>query len=336
MVFIMSEPLFPQKLMSFVRKNFDKEIWRLCDEIYATEHKADDCFFVDMNTMLNRFLASRSIAWDCNSRGDFLRIGALFHALASWRPTQDVVQFDKSVYDSLLESGFDGKLPGKALTMLPAWSVYIDTPYGLTYKNTNFDGFFAALSSNKTISITFVAEKDDLTIMAYHVQIDSDLSEEYYLLNEEINDIETRSWNNDDKNREIKQLIGRALSLTLYLCAYGFGEDMEKSENHFNPPEPKRHKATRLLRVFPASGPTIRTPGTKLGEKIRQATEREYARHEGERAPMRPHIRRGHWHGFWHGKKGEQELAVKWLLPMLVASANAENEPEQTPLFPTP
>jgi hypothetical protein len=38
----------------------------------------------------------------------------------------------------------------------------------------------------------------------------------------------------------------------------------------------------------------------------------------GPTGPKRAHLRRGHVHGFWTGKKGEQGLTKKWIAPLIV------------------
>ena len=46
--------------------------------------------------------------------------------------------------------------------------------------------------------------------------------------------------------------------------------------------------------------------------------------HTGSHSRKRTHVRRGHWHHFWRGKRdGERTLALKWVSPVVV---NAEYE----------
>jgi hypothetical protein len=43
--------------------------------------------------------------------------------------------------------------------------------------------------------------------------------------------------------------------------------------------------------------------------------------------PVRPHIRRAHWHSFWAGKKGEQTIRLKWLPPIAVNAKDSDHLP---------
>ena len=47
----------------------------------------------------------------------------------------------------------------------------------------------------------------------------------------------------------------------------------------------------------------------------------------GTGVPVRPHIRRAHWHSFWVGKRGEQTLSLRWLPPIAVNTEEAGNLP---------
>lgn len=43
--------------------------------------------------------------------------------------------------------------------------------------------------------------------------------------------------------------------------------------------------------------------------------------------PIRPHVRRAHWHGYWTGPKaGERKYILKWIAPTLVGTHNGYEE----------
>ena len=61
-------------------------------------------------------------------------------ALAAWRYTQGIYEFEESVYETLTQSEFKSQLPAEIIQKLPEWCVYIKTPHiGLVH------GFFAHL-----------------------------------------------------------------------------------------------------------------------------------------------------------------------------------------------
>lgn len=56
--------------------------------------------------------------------------------------------------------------------------------------------------------------------------------------------------------------------------------------------------------------------GERFGEAFRKWTEGSLGKGSsttGSGKRVRPHVRRAHWHRYWVGKKGQQELIVKWV-----------------------
>ena len=44
----------------------------------------------------------------------------------------------------------------------------------------------------------------------------------------------------------------------------------------------------------------------------------------GAGTPRRAHLRRGHWHHYWYGSKGERRLKLKWTAPMVIHAEQGE------------
>lgn len=81
----------------------------------------------------------------------------------------------------------------------------------------------------------------------------------------------------------------------------------------FEKPSAKKVKKSGW-RIFPPAKPKLHILGTAAGEKFRQ-----YVTSEKEKRGLAPHIRRAHWHGFWHGPlKGERDFRLRWLSPIPV------------------
>jgi hypothetical protein len=67
--------------------------------------------------------------------------------------------------------------------------------------------------------------------------------------------------------------------------------------------------------LFAARTPTHSTPSTDPDQPPRE--------HENENEPkraVRPHLRRAHWHTYWHGPHGQQTAQLQWLHPTVVAA----------------
>jgi len=70
--------------------------------------------------------------------------------------------------------------------------------------------------------------------------------------------------------------------------------------------------------MFPAAGPVFFDVGARIGPQLRKAREESDRDAETGRS-VRPHLRRGHHHGFWIGPRdGDRTLVYRWLPPLLV------------------
>ncbi len=256
---------------------------------------------------------------------------AFLQALAvagTWRVTQDVVRFDETLYRALVETPVTGNLPSSTLTRLPAWCVYLETP-GMEAQGMPVAGVWAMLDHDKHTS-------DELRLFLFDGETVGLFPVVLQLGDWPIEEAIERPVNMDMLGdllsperaeaavSEAKQIacIPQILSLLLYLCTYGFPRsDMVPPER---PAYPKPKKVKGGWRLFPAQKPTVRTVGESIGKRLRDAEAQELqvapARELGTHASPRPHIRRGHWHGFWHGPRdGERQLKIRWLPPIAVA-----------------
>lgn len=111
------------------------------------------------------------------------------------------------------------------------------------------------------------------------------------------------------------QLALDMLSSLLWLCAEEpdisniTGEPVSRSELQ----SPKHTVHPKTKNFITPSAPTVYNIGKRLGGEIRQmndAIERDQATNRGK--GKRPHIRRGHWHGYWRGTGQAREFFVKW------------------------
>lgn len=72
----------------------------------------------------------------------------------------------------------------------------------------------------------------------------------------------------------------------------------------------KKNKKTGAF--IPPEKPLIYDVGARLGGEIRKKRDEiEHGLNSGTRT-VRPHIRRGHWHGYWKGTGQNRHFDVKW------------------------
>ena len=59
--------------------------------------------------------------------------------------------------------------------------------------------------------------------------------------------------------------------------------------------------------------------GFRIGAALRLAQSSPDQKGELGGSGVRPHIRRAHWHGFWHGpREGTRSFKLKWIPPIPV------------------
>ena len=110
-----------------------------------------------------------------------------------------------------------------------------------------------------------------------------------------------------------RALINRLLAILLWLCVEqpdilgANGEPLPTNQQRY-----KRHKVSGHF--VPPDKPKIYNVGERLGGEIRQYRQ-QIARHDPSKTgtSKRPHIRRGHWHGYWTGTGQNKQFTPKWL-----------------------
>jgi len=242
-------------------------------------------------------------------------------ALSAWRVTQGIYRFDDVFEKALIDSPITGDLPVEVLFRLPEWAVYIET---LDYKFFDIPlyGFFAHLEQDSNThrnELRFLLDTDaGLIPIVFHIgnwtvieAIDRGVSEaakQLALANLPI------AFNPEMEIIEQMGLQLRPLlSLILYLCS----EKPEYSGGVPSRPQPKKTK--NGWRLFPPDKPKIIHVGKSIGDSLRVASVSENESSDSSRS-LRPHIRRGHWHGYWVGKKSDEKndrkFVYRWLAPM--------------------
>ena len=266
-----------------------------------------------------------------------------------WRYSRSVYRFDPDVYRELVETPFSGEIPQEVLLRLPEWSVYVEM------QEETVSGFFASLDfgSPERAELLFVFCQDE-RLVPFNIRLSSGTIEdsfaqtlkEFEALVGENNELKadcTKVLGKDSLHIKLKggvdgvreecteilgkdlKLVKKALSLILYICS-DEAEIRDRDTPDWEPgfPRPKMTKGQE--RLFPADRNRIVDVGQELGAMLREG-----AAHGEPGAPtgrtVRPHLRRGHWHGFWTGPRKEnrdlQKFVLKWLPPIYVHGRGA-------------
>lgn len=261
-----------------------------------------------------------------------------------WRYSRSVYRFDPDVYRELVETPFSGEIPQEVLLRLPEWSVYVEM------QEETVSGFFASLDyvSPERAELLFVfCEEESLT--PFNIRLSSGTIENSFA--QTLKEFEPLVGDNnelkadytkvlgpnsshvkfdggvDGVRKELTEVLGedlslvkKALSLILYICS-DEAEIRDRDAPDWEPGYPRPKMTKGQERLFPADRNRIVDVGRELGAMLREG-----AAHGEPGAPtgrtVRPHLRRGHWHGFWRGPRKEnrdlQKFVLKWLPPIYV------------------
>lgn len=277
-------------------------------------------------------------------------------ALAAWRATQGVYRFDPTILDALWETPVDGNIPHELLFRLPEWCPYVLTP-GKSFAGLPLHGFFTHLEYDNfnggRIELRFLLDittphGEELVPAVLHL-VPGGLAEAIAAVRREclrltgceknicadivstIGDTFSLALSpagfpvRGDALREFSPLV----STVLYLCSQA-AEMHDHSGSIRLPARPTPVKTRKGLRLFGPPRPVEWHVAYRLGAALRLA----YAAEEhslggtgtGHASP-RPHIRRGHWHRFWTGRRSiqsERRTVVKWLPPIAVCVDDVE------------
>lgn len=324
----------PQEFLVFANAHIPANIWALVDRQRADMGKTDALppwppyVFLPMYgwfPVVVEFLGKNTVP----TVEETYIIQALTVA-ATWRVTQDVVRFDPDLYAAVINTPIDGDLPCDVLTRIPAWCIWVETQ-DMEFCGTPISGFWAMLDYDNTTG------RDELKIFFF----DGEFLHPIVLLfgegslKDALNRVadtavsaglRTQEFADDMRNTPLNPAIAQAVNLLLYLCAYGFpsrGGVVEHTGVNF--PHPKKTK--KGWRLFPAKRVTYHEVGCAIGAAIR-ASRVQQKRDSGPHGSPRPHVRRAHWHGYWHGplkpRDGDntpRRFDLRWLPPIPVAMA---------------
>lgn len=257
-------------------------------------------------------------------------------ATASWRIYKQIYSFPVEMETLLFEQGNDIAIPADVLRNLPYPCIYVET-----HTLADINGFFFHFESDvntRRLEMRFLLLTENLDCIPYIVHmilggtLKNGLDEYFEEANRNAREIgcENYNWSASTDDYEV---IYKLMQLVLYICA----QNKEITES----PETKR-----TFRK-PKSEDSIKDKyrevqkwnlGTEISQTIRKMNQRpsapfSYRSNEsaGIGSPKSPHVRRGHWHHFWTGKRdGERKRILKWVPPTFINADKVEETPGVT------
>jgi hypothetical protein len=238
-------------------------------------------------------------------------------ALAPWRLTKSIYEYEPSVYESIGKNELKGNIPVAVLHRIPEWSVYIKTPNFM-----NIDGFFAHLEYDHVrdrTQIRFLLDiENDLLPLTMHIgewTIKEGINRFFIESAKQHDEIDCEILRKEMVDERLP-VVQKCLSLLLYLCIDE--PDIERIQNLL-PCRPRVKKGKKNQPLIPPKHSTVWQVGKRLAKQIIIPEE---AKGKSHNSPI-PHIRRGHYHGVWIGKRNspDRKFIYNWWHPTVINAA---------------
>ena len=230
-----------------------------------------------------------------------LQVGKEF-SFYKWRMSKELFVFDKDLIMALLENSEEIDVPVDSLLFAPYPVFYMKTSGWSTQMPCEIDGVIVVITTSgeneKTPTILFVWLYNDECYITQIYEVDG-----YYHCNE---------------NEERTQLINETLILLQYLCAINAEIQPSPTQKTIFRRDASVKDKYREIRQWDVG---IRTGAALRGAREENSSAEERIINSGNGLPMKPHVRRAHWHHFWVGHRDDpdkRKLIVKWLPPIPV------------------
>lgn len=253
---------------------------------------------------------------------DGIDIGILA-ALGTWRYSKGIYQINEDVLNALWETPLSGDLPVDVMTRLPEWCVYVATPgRPIPGKSDRLHGVFLQMAWDvQRLELEFRATSvmDCALCLPIPVRLGlggtlTDAIERSFRYADDYAEKlgnTTLSFFDNQEKAYLSQEVLHYINLALYLCS-----DEPEYDGHApcqSYPSPVRTK--KGMRMFPADRTRLWSLGAETGAKIRKYQDTPLEDPTGR--TVRPHLRRSHWHGYWHGPQ-RTHYKYNWLSPIFV------------------
>lgn len=267
-------------------------------------------------------------------------------ALAPWRKTKQIYLFDATL-EEMLENQDDFHIPSELLLQLQFPAIYIKG-HNIQLDGRLADGFFVYLEYDvvrKQKELRLLYLYPDLSVSGVPVNLDTQtLVESVESIRKSAIKVANKAAVGEDSmlgayaadvlahssTDSLRLEIGRALQLVIYLLAVNADvqENAAQKQIYRRPKDSSsiKDKASEIRKwdVGVRVGQTIRAYHVDRSSEAGEAKSKS-----GTHASPRPHIRRGHWHHYWTGKRADPEsrkLILKWTTPMLIGGSSSNDD----------
>lgn len=238
--------------------------------------------------------------------------------MEDWEKTKQIYVFDRDFISEMAKTEQSISVPNNIFDKLPFKSFYLDfKQYPEICSDTGADGALVNISQMKVPEYP-----DDRLWLTQYVFFRNRIyySEEANILNEaacfggensviNLEDICTSGLDQNGCNRKLLNVL--VLQMILYLCSYEPDIRDDVASKMQRRKAKQQQKANRNIEL----PEQLHVVGERFGAAFRKWTLGSL----GKESPtssgghVKPHMRRAHWHRYWIGKKGHQELIVKWV-----------------------
>ncbi len=256
------------------------------------------------------------------------------HFLYSWRATQGVYRVDTELLNEIVSTELLGSIPSEVLVKMPEWCIYVETPnLEFTPANSILEtnkahGFFALLDPDRETGepwlSVFIDGFEAYEMATIKLSPRLSISECVSATIEIIRKRNPSHPISPTQERNMSRLMEPFLNILLFICS----QASEIGDGHSKPKLPEPVKTKRGIRYFPPNEPKIWDVGVRIGAALKLARHSTSNDSSDSNRSVRPHIRRAHWHGYWHGRLSEERyFKLKWIPPVAVKVENVDNLP---------
>jgi hypothetical protein len=251
--------------------------------------------------------------------------------LGTWRYSKGIYSLHPALLDALTETPIVDSLPVEVFFRLPEWCIYVRTPE-MQVRGDLLYGFWAMVNhdtvDNRRSLYLLLNGKEGIQTESVVLKPGSIKTLLDEMLCESLDSsgadatiiglLKQSAYVEEHLKRKSDD-ISKLLSILLFICSDEPDIDSERQPGAY-PVYPKSVKTKKGFRLFPANGSHHWTVGEKMGKMLGLMMDDDLSRIATGRH-LRAHLRRGHWHGFWSGKRDGTEdrlFAYRWLPPQII------------------
>lgn len=279
-------------------------------------------------------------------------------ALAPWRKSKEIFDIDPEMEKLLYEQADDLRIPSEILKHLPYDCFYIKTNSFRVYGDmVDIDGFFVYLeddieNSQEELRFLFcypngkcyghtlhldqetISESLDAATAQGQRHFNSRLATKFMGADPALKKakayIDTEY---DDVRNNMLDMTEKAVQLVLYILSVNGDVEQDpkpvKRTNYVKDQyrEVRKWNVGRRIGAQYAKKKNVNRDSSNATAALTGGGNGLVSASGGKGVSKRPHMRRGHWHHYWHGPRGNQELILKWIAPTAINITDEDDTP---------